>query len=98
PAADTGPPPDARTGVPSGTAISMPGCDSSTTPGRTWPRVTNPWTSRGQCKGADGPLSYRLGTPGNAARIGTARIEFAKSVFRATLPPVPPAVRDSGGA
>jgi len=34
-AASTTPPPAARTGVPADTAMSMPGCDSATSPGRT---------------------------------------------------------------
>ena len=73
PAAVTIPPPAARTGVPSGTAMSTPGCDSAASPGRTWPRVTKPATSSGQCEGCDGPGSYRGDAAGERARTATAR-------------------------
>src|SRR6184192_3124602 len=39
-AASTTPPPDARTGVPAGTAMSIPWCDSFFFPGSRRPRVT----------------------------------------------------------
>ena len=45
-------------------AVSACGCgssfrtaDSAGSPGTTWPRVTKPLTSSGQCRGSEGPLS-----------------------------------------